>query len=185
MFLSNATRSMRVSILALAILILAAMPAFAGSDESFIMSAHDADGSVVVLKPFATLKPTAGMTLRFYALRNEAGRVMAVSVGQMHDARTAGISEIAGLRGANPLDMFYALAKPGAKIPAVLGKLYGQPTRGDQGWARGDLVADPDPVASACMIGSEGFGSFEDDVLDKGYPGLFLSDGDGPNMIAR
>jgi hypothetical protein len=134
--------------------------------------------------PFATVKAADGVVVKFFALRDENGRVQSIMVGQAHNARTAGLSEIEGLRDATPLDMFQAISKPGAKVPAVLSKLYGAPTRDDQGWARGELVADPNPTGggnhNSCMPGAQAFGSFDNEILDKGYAGLFLSEKDGP-----
>jgi hypothetical protein len=169
------------------LMVLAITPMAAGagngpaSDERFLLPARD-DLRVQVIKPFATLKPGRGVELSFVAMRDAEGRATGVTIAQSTASGWSGLSDISALHAANPLQIFYALSKPGAKVPLVLMKLYGQPD-GTQGWARGQIVHDGGTSGYdySCQPGTESFNSFDNEILAKGYAGVFLSEKDGPS----
>ena len=174
------TRTVRISVVALAILVLSSLTTFAASDERFIVAPDTPGGDVITAEAAATINVGQGSQARLFYLRNSNGQIASVQFGFMHAAGTSGIGDIPALRGANPLELFNALSKPGARIPAALTNLYGSPRLGHQGWARSKVLTGGGTQQLGCMPGAESFNSFDNDILAKGYAGVFLAEADGP-----
>jgi hypothetical protein len=137
--------------------------------------------STTPLTPFATLYPDTGTRIRFYFHRLPDGRIGSMAVLASSRYSYGGLGAVERLRGANPLEIYNALAPAGTPIPSALLAVYGQPQLGQRGWALPlDLLAEPLPEPKTCMAGSDPFEAVADDVMSWDFEHLFLSEDDGP-----
>ncbi len=165
------------------LLLLTTVGVSASTPAAFIQEPDSTTPGALAGKPFATLK-MEGSTLQFYEVGLPKGQIGGIGIAESVRAGYRGVDAIPRLRHANALEVFNALSSPGMRIPAELTRLYGRASLGDQGWGRFMPLANPtNPQAFTCMVGSEPFGSFSDDVEDFGYPFVFLSEADGPSTM--
>lgn len=128
--------------LALAALLTSPIMALAGSStDDFIVDGRPVRAEKM-LRPFSVIKLDNGDEISFIGIPNERGRVDGVLVTDKGSAGRAPLRSVEGLRDANPLELFNALAESYRRVPTMLVDLYADDsTLGQQGWAR-DLVME-------------------------------------------
>jgi len=157
-------------------------------DADFVVQQDYQKIDEVLYRPMAVelLLPN-GNVLTFSALRDGRGEIIALGMNELRRAKNNGISSIAALSGAKLPDIFHALSKPGTRMPSFLRLVQTKPTYSrPQGWARDLVLAGPkvaggvgNPRLTCPELGWT-WNGFREDVLSKGLPLSFLSEGDGP-----
>lgn len=144
---------MRIGVLAtltFAILVTSPMMALANRSESDFIVKDAPERALQAPDAFAVIELANGDEISFLGIPNERGRTEGVLVAEMRSANRDSMRSIEGLRDANPLELFNALAEPGDPVPAVLVELYGDRSRlNRQGWARDKAVATG-PTFTSC-----------------------------------
>jgi hypothetical protein len=136
--------------LAMAMLVTSPFMALAGErgDEFIVEDARMESAKMIA--PLATIELDNGDEIMFTPMPDERGRTADVLVSGVRSGGRIPTSSIEGLRDANPLELFVALARPGARIPAALLDLYREDSSlGQQGWAR-DMAIATDPQYVTC-----------------------------------
>lgn len=143
------TRHRVLITLAVVAVLAAPLPAGAATTDDFIV-AGPAAGPVRQLEPLAIVELGNGDDIAFSALLDEHRRINGVAVTGVRSPDRGATTDVPGLAGANPLELFVALARPGAQVPPELHQLYGaQSHLGRQGWAR-SLVLQTGPSSLTC-----------------------------------
>lgn len=139
------------ALLALVTMAGAAAPAGASSvDDDFIHPPGADKVLEVAVEPLATVVLDNGDTITFAPLHAEDGAVESVVVTGVRSPDRTPTRLVKGLEGADPLELFVALAPRGMAVPGELNRLYGtQRSERPQGWAR-DLVIDTEPQGVFC-----------------------------------
>ncbi len=121
-----------------------------------------------------------GNELSFVPMYSEKGHVESYGVMEKIVPGGQEIAQMREFRGLNPVELMFALTPSDTKLPAELVELYGQPSRGDQGWGLG-LVPGPahggGNDSSSCMNP----GSFDNNF--PGYQKKFVTLNDGPDTV--
>ncbi len=178
---------LRVGILmtmAVAMLLISPLIAMAGSQDSDFIAKENGLAHAKVIEPFALIELANGDEVAFTAIPNERGRIEGVMLTEKRSASRGSMREVEGLRDANPLEVFNALADVSRKTPQILLDLYGRDSNlGHQGWAR-DIVLTTNP-ANNPTCPAYGVSEWSDDM--DHYADIFNDDDpfestwDGPN----
>ena len=128
-----------------------------------------------------------GNILIFTAKQNDYGEVIALGMSELRRAGNLGVASVPELARARVPDIFHAISKPGTKMPGFLRLARTEPVQPKpQGWARdlvvygkaaGNVIGNPQ---LKCPQLDWSWETFKEDVLAKGLPLSFLSEGDGP-----
>lgn len=136
--------------LALGGLPAAPVPAAAATSGGFVFDGGHAPGDVRPVAALAVVRLGNGDELTFTPVTDDHGRTDGVAVSGVRSPGRRAIADVPGLAGANPLELFVALARPGVVVPPVLHQLYAPASHpGQQGWAR-DLVLRAGSPALSC-----------------------------------
>lgn len=167
--------------LAIAILLTSPMMALAGTaSDQFIV--EDSPGRTATqVEPFAVIKLKNGDAISFIAFPGERGRTAGVLVTEQRSPTRISARSAEGLRDANPLEFYHALAQPNTRVPAILTDLYGKTSSlGQQGWAR-DLALTTEPASWPCEGESDWATHVNDNADVFNHDDPFSSTWDGPN----
>ena len=174
---------MRVGVLAtlaLAVLLTSPMMALANKSSDDFIAKSAPERVLRAPDAFAVIALDNGDEISFIGIPDERGRTGGVMVSEERSANRASMRSVEGLRDANPLELFNALAEPRSSVPAILVEMYGErSTLRHQGWAR-DLDFSAQPSFGECAAAAD-WGSDLDyyaDAFNDEDP--FKSTWDGP-----
>lgn len=165
-------------LLALAV-ILAGCETTQPSENEFLTT-HDDDIEVRPETRGLQLPLPNGNLIKVLVSQDEQGELHVDGLVEYRKAKNRGIASVSGLSTASIPEIYYALAEPDAETPDFLAlDRYPEPTR-PQGWAR-DIILTGGPVQiHNCFETDLNWDAFRQEVIDQGYPLVFLSEADGP-----